>query len=63
VIPLSERPRPHPVAGAIAVFEGRLPNGQIVHYYCLVAPGGTVDDRRTLASVYSWMPANLKPLR
>ena len=41
----------------------RLPNGQIVHYYCLVAPGGSRDDRRALANAFSWMPANLKPLQ
>jgi hypothetical protein len=39
-IPLSHRRRPHPPAGAIAEFVGRLPDGRIVHYYCLIGPGG-----------------------
>jgi hypothetical protein len=60
-IPLSRRPRPHPAAGAIAEFVGRLPDGRIVHYYCLIGPGGRELSGPRAAGVESWT-LNAPPL-
>ncbi|MDQ6821844.1 MAG: DUF4082 domain-containing protein, partial [Actinomycetota bacterium] len=60
-IPLSRRRRPHPPAGAIAEFVGRLPDGRIVHYYCLIGPGGRELTGSRAAGVQSWT-LNAPPL-
>ena len=56
LIPLSQRKRPHPVAGGIVALVGRDASGKLIRFYCLVAPSGRKIISTATANPFRWMP-------